>query len=484
MVMQNRNRWVMNWDEVAVFDRNAASLGFEEMDLMASAGESLALEAASMAGGRDILFLCGPGNNGGDGFAASCSELLSGSRIDIIASHGSSKTDCSSKARQRAGLEVEIHEWPSIPTGKWSLVVDCLLGAGSSGPGTKLRSPISEIVDWARGLGLPLLACDIPTGLGGSDCLVADRTVTFHSLKAGMEASDCGEVIVSELPWTGEVQNCGIGDAHRFPPLLPNSRKGDRGRLLIIGGGPFHGAPILSGIAAARSGCDLVHVAMPSSAMNRTEWPTSLIPEQLPDSDYLTTDSVEAVMGFIDSGRTPDALVVGPGLGRKHQTLEAVKKILEIASFRGIPVVIDADAIASLPTGTWPDSLVGVATPHQGESERWLGVATASEALAGFEGEGQTIVITGPIDELTGPEGRRAFASGGHARMAVGGTGDILAGTIGSLLAQGMPPWPSARLGCALLREAGRRAADEKGPGTLAEDVPVHIAHTLADWTR
>ena len=111
-------------------------------------------------------------------------------------------------------------------------------------------------------------------------------------------------------------------------------------------------------------------------------------------------------------------------------------------------------------------------------------MATACEALEGLEGENQTIVITGPIDELTGPEGRRAFASGGHARMAVGGTGDILAGTIGSLLAQGMPPWPSARLGCALLREAGRRAADEKGPGTLAEDVPVHIAHTLADWTR
>ena len=92
-------------------------------------------------------------------------------------------------------------------------------------------------------------------------------------------------------------------------------------------------------------------------------------------------------------------------------------------------------------------------------------------------------MITGPEDLLTGPGGRNASARGGHPRMAVGGTGDLLAGTIGGLLAQGMSPWPAARLGCALLREAGSRAAGEKGPGLLAEDVPVHIAHTLSDWT-
>jgi len=83
---------------------------------------------------------------------------------------------------------------------------------------------------------------------------------------------------------------------------------------------------------------------------------------------------------------------------------------------------------------------------------------------------------------LTGPEGRRCFATGGHPRMAVGGTGDLLAGTIGGLLAQGMGAWPAARLGCALLREAGSRAAAGTGPGLLAEDVPIHIAEALASW--
>ena len=227
----------MNWEELPSLIEMRLAWGSKRWISWPPLASRLPWKQPRWPEEEDILFLCGPGNNGGDGFAASCSEFLSGSRIDIIASHGESKTYCSSKARQRAGLEVEIHEWPSIPTGKWSLVVDCLLGAGSSGPETKLRPPISEIVDWARGLGLPVLACDIPTGLGGSNCLVADRTVTFHSRKAGMEASDCGAVIVSELPWTDEVQNCGIGDAYRFPPIALDTRKGDRGRLLIIGGG-------------------------------------------------------------------------------------------------------------------------------------------------------------------------------------------------------------------------------------------------------
>ena len=79
-----------------------------------------------------------------------------------------------------------------------------------------------------------------------------------------MSQEDCGEILVSDLPWPPEIQDCGPGDSQRYPPLEPGARKGDRGRLLVIGGGPYHGAPMLAGMAAARSGCDLVHVAMPS----------------------------------------------------------------------------------------------------------------------------------------------------------------------------------------------------------------------------
>ena len=247
MPMEERSRWTMHWDEVSVFDGNAFSLGVEEIDLMRAAGESLASEASTMTTGR-VLFLCGPGNNGGDGFVAACSESLS-DRSAVVASRPNSNTDASSHARSIAEESPGVHVWPSRPDGTWDLLVDCMLGAGGDGPGSSLRGPISEMSDWARSLGTPVLACDIPTGLGGPDCLQASRTLTFHSTKSGMSQEDCGEILVSDLPWPPEVQDCGPGDSQRYPSLEPGARKGDRGRLLVIGGGPYHGAPILSGLA-------------------------------------------------------------------------------------------------------------------------------------------------------------------------------------------------------------------------------------------
>ena len=479
-----RARWAMHWDEVAVFDANSASLGFDEYELMKAAGEALAGEVAKNSGEGDVLFLCGPGNNGGDGFVAACSAPLAGTRVSVLSSHESSKTTISSRAREMAAKELPIHVWPEIPEGDWTLIVDCLLGAGGPAEGTELRPPIIEVTNWATSTGLPVISCDIPTGLGGPDSLQPIRTVTFHSPKMGMSESGCGEIVVSDLPWPAEVSNCGVGDANRYPPMYSEASKGDRGRLLVVGGGPYHGAPILSGMAAARSGCDLVHVAMPEQASSRTKWPPSLIPEVLPDSEFLTPESVRSLSSFIDSGRSPDAIVIGPGIGREEDSMEAVRKVLSISASKSIPLVIDADAISALPKGEWPPGLIGVATPHSNEAERWLSGKSPIEALGNCIGEESAIVITGHEDELFGPLGRHCFASGGHPRMAVSGTGDLLAGTIGGLLAQGMSPWSAARLACAILREAGSRAAEEKGPGLLADDVPVHIAHTLSDWTR
>jgi len=461
-------RWELRWSEVAVLDGNAAALGIEEASLMDSAGKALATTALEMTDSA-VLVLCGPGNNGGDGFVAARYLREWGVEVSVLASHASAGTD--------------VCIWPERPSGEWALVVDCLLGAGASGPGYSLRGQIKDIVAWAAGLGLPVLACDIPTGLGGPDALQADATITFHSMKQGLGSPDSGDITVVPLPWPAEVEDCGPGDATRYPTLDASARKGDRGRVWVIGGGPYHGAPLLAGMAAARSGCDLVHVAIPSAAAGRAEWPTTLIPEELPDEDKLTEASLEHIASAFEA-RPPQALVIGPGLGRDEATMQAVSALLEQASQSGTPAVIDADAINALPEGAWPTGLQGVATPHAKEAERWLAGASPAEALADCTGESATIVVTGPEDTLTGPEGRFCRATGGHSRMAVGGTGDLLAGTIGGLLAQGMSAWPAARLGCALLREAGARAAQSTGPGLLAEDVPVEIARVLAEWTE
>lgn len=477
-------RWEMHWDEVSVFDINSASLGVDEFSLMTAAGEALSHEISKVYGGGEVLFLCGPGNNGGDGFVSACSDSLAGIRISVLSSHDSSKTATSSRARALAAKELQIHVWPDVPQGDWTLIVDCLLGSGGTGLGSELRSPIREISSWAKSTGLPILSCDIPTGLGGPDALKPIVTVTFHSSKMGMAESDCGEIVVSELPWPAEVTNCGVGDASRYPSMKLDARKGDRGRLLVVGGGPYHGAPLLSGLAAARSGCDLVHVAMPENACRRAQWPTSLIPEKLPDREFLTPNSIRVLSDFIDSGRPPDAIVIGPGIGREQESMVAVRAIISLSISKSLPLVIDADAISALPEGKWPDGLIGVATPHLGETERWLSGKSPRKALENCTKEDSVIVVTGFEDEVFGPQGRHCYATGGHPRMAVSGTGDLLAGSIGGFLAQGMAPWPAARLACAILREAGSRTAKEKGPGLLADDVPVHIAHTLSDWTR
>jgi len=474
--------WEMDWREVAVLDENAKALGIDASQLMDAAGLALANEAEKMAGDGAVVILCGPGNNGGDGFVAAEHLAGCGREVLVIASHNDSKTAEAQKAREKASEVTEILVWPSKPRGAFALIVDCLLGAGALGPGKSLRGSIAEITDWAGSLDVPILACDIPTGIGGDDALSADFTITFHSTKKGFNSYECGEVLVIPLPWPREVEDCGRGDIERYPPIEKSAKKGDRGRLLIIGGGPFHGAPILAGLAAARSGCDLVHVAMPNSASGRVEWPPTIIREVLEDEESLTHASVNSISEILSSSRSPDAMVIGPGLGRNSETIAAVSELLELAQVNGIPTVVDAEGILALPMGSWPAGLIGVATPHPKEAARWLNDLPPSEAISESSGESVAIIVTGAVDEITGTEGRHCYSKGGDPRMAVGGTGDLLAGTIGGLMAQGMTPWPATRLGSAIIREAGRRASEVSGPGLIAEDVPIHISQTLGDW--
>ena len=496
----------MHWAEVGVFDANAAALGIDITDLMEAAGQGLAGQGLRMLAemGRPkgpVWVLCGPGNNGGDGFAAALGLAEEGVDVRLLATnlmqHGEQAEGCRDACRE-AGVKESI--WPETGalagSGHPALIIDCLLGAGSGGP---LRGDVAAVRAWlteSRGKESDVLACDMPTGLGGPDVLCAQATVTFHAEKwslrdgEGDVRPEVGVIHLAALPWPAEIEDCGPGEVQRHPPIEPEARKGDRGRLLIVGGGPYHGAPLLAGLAAERSGCDLVHVAMPSEARERSEWPLSLIPEQIPDASNLTSNSVAIILNRALAGRGCQAVLIGPGLGRDPATLDAVRTLIPLLSEQQIPLVIDADAIHALPTHEWPAGMVGVVTPHSGEMARWLGASDPAEILSirarrdgiaqVVEDESCVILRTGPEDELWGPGGRHCFARGGHARMAVGGTGDLLSGCIAGLIAQGMSPWSASRLGCALLRSAGKSAALEFGPGLSASDVPPHIARILA----
>ena len=505
-------RWCMHWTEVGVFDDNAAAFGIDISNLMEAAGQGLAAQAVRMLEASDrrrgpIWILCGPGNNGGDGFAAALGLVEEGVDVRLLATHLIQRGSAAQDYRDRcsaAGIPLSI--WPevksTIGTGHPALVIDCLIGAGPGNAGSRLRGDVASVRNWlseSRGRESPVLACDMPTGLGGQDVIKATATVTFHAEKwalrdtNGQIQPDVGEIHTANLPWSARVEDCGPGDARRHPPIRADARKGDRGRLLIVGGGPYHGAPILAGLAAERSGCDLIHVAMPSDAVERADWPLSLIPEPIGDTSHLTTLSVRAILDRVLNGRGCQAVLIGPGLGREDSSIDAVCEIIEKLVEANIPLIIDADAIRALPSHAWPNGMVGVVTPHATEMAHWLGASDPAEILQirarrdgidrVVEDESCVIVRTGAEDELWAPGGRHCFATGGHARMSVGGTGDLLSGCIAGLIAQGMSPWAASRLGCALLRSAGASAALEFGPGLSASDVPAHIARTLAKWT-
>ncbi|DAC60705.1 MAG TPA: hypothetical protein D7I10_07705, partial [Candidatus Poseidoniales archaeon] len=250
----------MHWAEVSVFDDNATALGIDISDLMGAAGQGLAAQAVRMLNSAEksrgpVWILCGPGNNGGDGFAAALGLIEDGVDVRLLATHLIQHGPTAQVFRDRciaAGIPLSI--WPevqsTIGTGTPALVIDCLLGAGPGRSGVGLRGDVANVRHWlaeSRGKQSPVLACDMPTGLGGPDVITATATVTYHAEKwslrnvDGRIQDDVGEIYTANLPWPARVEDCGPGDARRHPPIKVDARKGDRGRLLIVGGGPYHG---------------------------------------------------------------------------------------------------------------------------------------------------------------------------------------------------------------------------------------------------
>jgi len=515
--------WALHWSEVEVLDSNSEALGISQWELMQAAAEHLSDQAKRMLPeGGNVLFICGPGNNGGDGYLAATNLITastSGSakyNVSVLASHENQNesSEISVRAREWAiASDVHITSWYSgfvdssgcasnsrtISTFHPELIVDSLLGSGAGG--SELRGNISEMVTWVIDQHwyprCKKLACDIPTGLGSKNCLNADSTITFHALKLGMTDekgkphTEVGDLIVAPLPWPEETLKPGPGDLKRYVPLDNQAVKGDRGRLLIIGGGPYHGAPILSAMGALRIGCDLVHVAMPSLAAQRVEWPVDVIYEEIPDAGILSISSLNLIEERMNSGRGIQALLIGPGLGKVETTKSAVECILGLCVKYNVPVVVDADAISALPKDAWPLGLVGVATPHANELDSWLRTKSTdqlTESIVNENGwsvnselsENFCLIKTGYVDELFGLHNRKVTLEGGNPRMSVGGTGDVLAGLIAGLLASGVKPWPAVRIGSYLLRVAGEDAGNELGPGMLAKDVPIFVSKVLS----
>lgn len=422
----------------------AAAGGTSVEMLMERAGASLAEAALRFAGPLDALVLCGPGNNGGDGYVAA--RHLAGRGLPVrVAAVAEPATSVARWARSGWPGEVE----PLETARPAPLLIDCLFGTGlKHGLETAVAEDLSALARSAQ----VTVACDLPSGVeaDGGACLspvpTFDLTVTFGALKPAHRLMPAmalmGRVVSADIGIEADGQWHEIGEPV-LPPLEPSGHKYSRGLVHLLAG-KMPGAIALAARAAAQAGAGYVRVS------------TSRHIEGLPAA-IVQTDS-----GIINDSRI-GCLLVGPGMGD-------IPRVLTLALTSHAPKVLDADALGALGE---PERLRGqdaVITPHTGEFAKLFGEIAGSKAEQAIEAarrSGAVVVYKGPDTLVASPDGRLGFAPPAPAWLASAGTGDVLAGVIAALRARGMGGFEA---GCAAVWLHGR-AAERAGPTMIADDL-------------
>lgn len=448
------SRPILTAEQMRAAEARVIATGTPETELMERAGRALAEAVRLYAGPRETLILCGPGNNGGDGYVAARHLAAAGYEVRIAAL-AEPAADAAKWARSKWTRPVEpFDNAPLAP-----IVIDCLFGTGlSRGLERAVSERLFELIDDA----LVGVACDLPSGVGAddgdllSDIPNYDLTVAFGALKPAHRLMPAmprmGRVVLADIGIEAETDWEEIAPPI-LPGLSPTAHKFNRGLVHCLAG-QMPGAIALSALAAAKSGAGYVRVS------------TSLPIAGLPSSIVQTggADLQDERIGCI---------LVGPGLGD-------VPQVLTLALTAPKPIVIDADAIGMVGE---PERLRGhdtILTPHEGEFLKLFGELKGSKPERSLEAARRTqsvIVYKGPDTIVASPDGRLGFAPPAPAWLATAGTGDVLAGMIAALRAQGHAPFFAA---CAAVWLHGR-AAEMAGPGMIADDLVEAIPLALAD---
>ena len=474
---------------MAIVDRNAAALGVPRKQLMESSGNAVARVVRDRADpGARVTLVCGRGNNGGDGFVAA--RFLEGydPRVVLLGRPETISTDIAQENWTALG-EAEIPAETCTDSRDFSLgrgtgeepdlVVDAMLGTGVSGAP---REPEATAVRAVNEADATVVSVDVPSGVDadtGEAAGVAvdpDAVVTFHDDKPGISDLDADVTVADIGIPDGAETFVGPGDLLPFD-RDPQSHKGDHGEVLVVGGGPYTGAPTLSAQAALRAGADLVRVACPESVAREVQaFDENLIVRSFP-GDHLAPDQVDRIA---DLAAEHDTVVFGPGMGDADETLDAVAAFL--ADFDGTAVV-DADALQVVPEVDTDATLV--CTPHQGELRK-MGGETAddwrerADLVTDFAADlGQVLLVKGAYDVISDGETTRVGRTG-NPGMTVGGTGDVLAGVTGAL-ASTQGPIQAAAVAAYANGRAGDMVVDEHGYGLVATDLLDRIPDAMRD---
>lgn len=481
---------VLTPQEMGRADRLTAEQGHASgFGLMRRAGAAIAAETLArfpQAVAFDVL--CGPGNNGGDGYVAAGLLREAGAQVRVWSESAPQPgTDAATAADEYPAGTLPLSEFTPVPG---ALVIDALYGAG-------LSRPLEGAAARAAGLciqeSVPVLAVDLPSGISGKSGAApapsfrAAVTVTFARLKPGHllmpGRAACGEVVVADIGIPDAVvAEVGCTCFENRPPLwrslLPSpaldAHKYSRGSVGVFCGGPTTtGAARLSALAAARAGAGAVTVLSPGSALavNAIHL-TSIMLRRAEDGAELAALLAE---------QPADAYVLGPAFGVGEKAREFTSLVLGAAT-RPV-LVLDADGITSFRES--PQALAEAAaateaprlvlTPHEGEFGRLFPDLAQDGALSKLDRAREAarrshavVVYKGPDTVIAGPDGRAAIDANGTPWLATAGSGDVLAGMVAGLAGQGMPPFEAA---CAAVWMHGE-AGSHFGAGLIAEDLP------------
>ena len=485
---------VLNCAQMSAADAIAAEALGESYPLMLSAGQAVANVVHEHYEDHDVIVLAGPGNNGGDGFVAAMFLQDLGHNVQVMGLGPARKYkgDAKQALKSWGGKLLSFKSLPECENNV--VIIDALFGSGFRGALDKAVTDIFSIVKNSK---FPVVAIDVPSGVCGDtgkmdeQCLQAKRTVTFyrkklaHLLMPSMEF--CGHITTHDIgiedSVTKETGCVGYDNQPAFwqedlPKITSASHKYKRGHIIMLGGERMTGAIRMSSEASMRMGAGLATIVCPQSAQQvyQKEGAAHIIVESLP-GDYADFAS------HCHSGKNT-AILIGPGAGLDDKAA-LQKAVLDSLSFNK-PIILDADALSCF--ADEPEVLLNamhescVITPHEGEFARLFpnveGLKHEKVMLAAEMTEA-TILLKG-ADTIIARTGRKpVFHTHATAWLGTAGAGDVLAGMIGGLLAQGMPPFEATCAAAWMHGEAGLR----KGAGLVAPDLIEEIPDILRNFS-
>lgn len=474
--------------EMAKADAFAIAGGVPGRVLMEAAGAAVAAAAMERHARRPVVVLCGPGNNGGDGFVAARRLRKAGwpVRLVLFGSVGSLKGDAAWAAGTWTGA---VEQWSSSTLDDAPLVIDAIFGAGLSRP---VDGEIAAAIALVNARKLPIVAVDVPSGLHGDTgeilgcALEAETTVSFFRAKPGHYAVEglrrCGSLLIADIGIPAQAVteiaprawlNAPALWAHLLQRANIADHKYTRGHLTILAGPHATGAARLAALAGRRVGAGLVTIAA---------YRSTLPAFQAAEPGNLIVEADDGAMfAHLLGDERRNAILIGPGSGAGDRTKDSVLAALDARR----SVVLDADAITAFAAD--PDLLFRsvrgptLLTPHEGEFRRIFpdlgGVAGKLERVRQAAARsGATVLLKGPDTVIAEPDGRAIINVHASPALATAGSGDVLAGLIGGLLAQGLTPFAAASAAAWL---HGECALQFGGPGLIAEDLPALLPRAL-----